>query len=215
VRSRPLWPGWTVRPRAIYAGGMGSSRITSSLYLLLLPVLAVLPPSRALAAERLTVCHGYSCYYTMRLVFGAQDLGRIASIMRSGASSPEAERRAVSKVIQYYERRATGVIGVRDRPKGELGHGRELGQMDCVDESTNTTMMLRLIAGQGLFRYHTVSPRVSRGFLLDNRFPHFTAVIADPAGRKWVVDSWYEPGGGAPDIMPLDRWQTRGVAGQR
>lgn len=169
----------------------------------------------ALAADRMTICHGYSCYYETRLDVSGQDLARLASIMRSGASSAEAERRAISRAVQYFERRSSDLLKVRDRPKGALGHGRELGQMDCVDESTNTTRLLRFMAQRGLLRHHTVARRVSRGYLLDNRFPHFTAVIVDDTGKKWAVDSWYEPGGGAPDIMPLERWRVRGVAGQR
>ena len=194
---------------------MGSSRTAFGLCLLMLAVVAVLAPGRTALAEQLTVCHGYSCYFKTRLDFGASDLGRIASIMRSGYSSPEAERRAVSQVVQFYEQRATAAVGVRDLPKGSLGDGRKRGQMDCEDESTNTTHVLRMLASHGLFRHHKVLRRTSRGFLADGRFPHFTAVIADPSGRKWVVDSWYEPGGGAPDIMPLDRWRVRGVGGRR
>ncbi|MDQ6437915.1 hypothetical protein RB623_28005 [Mesorhizobium sp. LHD-90] len=193
---------------------MGRGRINSAFVFWLMMLLG-LAPTRPAAAERLTICHGYSCYYETRLDFGAQDLSRIASIMRAGSSSPEAERRALSRAIQYFERRASGVLGVRDRPKGELGHGRELGQMDCIDESTNTTTLLRLIEAKGMLRHHRVLRRTSRGYLLDNRFPHFAAVIVDKSGRRWAVDSWYEPGGGAPDIMPLDQWKQRGVAGKR
>ena len=51
-----------------------------------------------------------------------------------------------------------------------------------------------------------------RGFFLDGRYPHATAVIGDASGVKWAVDSWYEPAGGAPDIMPLREWRSRGGA---
>jgi len=177
-------------------------------------VLAMLVPGAA-AAGQLTVCHGYSCYFKTRLELGAADLGRIASIMRSGAASPAAERQAVSRAVQFYEQRATALIGVRDRPKGDMVSAHERGQMDCVDESRNTTALLQMMASRGMFRYHQVLRRTSRGFLADGRYPHFTAVLADPAGQKWVVDSWYEPGGGPPDIMPLERWRVRGVGGRR
>jgi hypothetical protein len=87
--------------------------------------------------------------------------------------------------------------------------------MDCIDETANTTSLLRLAKSHGWLRYHKVSRRTSRGFFVDNRLPHFTAVIADPDGRLWAVDSWYEAGGGAPDIMPLAEWRKRGIADQR
>ena len=178
-------------------------------------VFVLLEPHMAVAADRLTICHGYSCYYQTRMGLSVGDIRQIEFIMRSGASSPAAERRAISEAIQFFERRATSIIKVRDRPKGELGHGREIGQMDCEDESRNTTSELKFLAAHGMLHHHTVARRVSRGFLLDNRFPHFTAVIVDSGGRKWAVDSWYESGGGAPDITALPQWRIRGVAGKR
>ncbi|MBS3649625.1 hypothetical protein KEU06_13505 [Pseudaminobacter sp. 19-2017] len=166
-------------------------------------------------AVALTVCHGFSCTFKTRLEFGSADLKSIAAIMRIGASSAKAERRAISRAVQYYERKATRAIGVKDRPKGDLGGSHERGQMDCVDESTNTTSLLKLLETRGLLKHHTVERKTSRGFFADGRYPHFTAVVADRTGEKWVVDSWFEPAGGAPDIMPLTRWRTRGVWGER
>ena len=59
-------------------------------------------------------------------------------------------------------------------------------------------------------KHHKVERNVSRGYFLDRRYPHFTAVVSDPAGVRWVVDSWYKPMGGAPDIMLLEQWKLRG-----
>lgn len=172
-------------------------------------------PTAPAAAEMLQVCHGYSCHYKTRLQLGARDMERMRSIMRSGAGSAKAERRAVGKLVQYYERRAAGAVGIKDRPKSDFGGGRERGQMDCIDESTNTTALLRLAAKRGWLKHHKVLRPASRGFLVDGRYPHSTAVLVDGSGEKWAVDSWYEPAGGPPDIMPLSRWSTRGVRGVR
>ena len=167
------------------------------------------------AAETLKVCHGYSCHYQTRLQLSASDMARMRSILRAGAGSAKAERRAVSQLVQYYERRAAGAVGIKDRAKSDFGGGRERGQMDCIDESTNTTALLRLVAGRGWLKHHTVARPASRGFFVDGRYPHSTAVLVDAGGEKWTVDSWYEPAGGPPDIMPLSRWRMRGVMGER
>ena len=82
--------------------------------------------------------------------------------------------------------------------------------MDCIDESTNTRTLLVYLADRKLLRHHTVGMNASRGFLVDGRYPHSTAVIRDASGVRWAVDSWYAPMGGSPDILPLGQWMPRG-----
>jgi hypothetical protein len=135
--------------------------------------------------------------------------------MAAGAQSPKAERAAVSRAVRYYEDRAAGVIGIRDQPKSDASQHHRRGQMDCVDESTNTRSLLLYLERRGLLKHHTVGRNVTRGFLLDGRYPHATAVLRDRSGKNWTVDSWYEPMGGPPDIMPLSEWMKRGVMGAR
>ena len=98
---------------------------------------------------------------------------------------------------------------MRDLPRAAVA-GQQKGQMDCIDESTNTDTLLRYLAERGLLKYHKVERKASRGNFIDGRYPHFTAVVSDPAGVKWVVDSWYAPTGGAPDIFPYSQWKVRG-----
>lgn len=172
--------------------------------------------SKAQAApKRIAICHGFGCHYRTNLLLDARDASRFAAILARGAASAAAERAAISHAVRYYERRIQQVTGVADRAKGEFGGGGERGQMDCIDESTNTRNLLLYLQERGMLRHHTVRRNISRGFLLDGRYPHFTAVIRDPAGTDWVVDSWYEPMGGAPDIMTVKEWKRRGVMGNR
>ena len=162
--------------------------------------------------KQIDICHGYGCAYRAKLDLDASDGERFREIMEAGSASPAAERAAISKADQYFEERAYTATGLRDRPEAEVA-GAARGQMDCVDESTNTNSLLVYLAERGLLRHHKVEKRVTRGFLLDGRYPHWTAVISDPAGVRWVVDSWYAPMGGAPDIIPLSEWKPRGFLG--
>ncbi|WEX07314.1 hypothetical protein [Chelativorans sp. AA-79] len=161
------------------------------------------------------ICSGYGCNYRTRLMIDAGTVRDLAGIMPKGATSARAERAAIAKAVQYFERRSTQAIGVADAPKGTFAGGRVKGQMDCIDESTNTRSLLMLLADSGLLRHHRVEPNTSRGVFLDGRYPHFTAVIRDGGGMRWAIDSWYEPAGGPPDIMPLAEWRKRGVGGER
>ncbi len=195
----------------------------SHLLMILLPLLAGgcattqvggLAESRPVQAM-FTVCHGYGCEFRTQIPIGQKVSDRFSAIMAAGAASPEAERAAISKAVQYFEDLAVQRHGVRDVPKSQAQSAGKKGQMDCIDESSNTRHLLLYLQSRGLLKHHKVQSNVSRGFLLDGRYPHWTAVVSDPSGKKWVVDSWFEPGGGAPDIVPLDYWRTRGVMGER
>jgi hypothetical protein len=163
----------------------------------------------AASPKAITICHGYGCKFRTKLVLGAGDGARFRSIMSAGAGSPQAERAALSRAVSYFDRRANEATGFKDRPRTEVGKP-ERGQMDCVDESTNTHALLVYLAERGLLKFHKVGRKVSRGFFLDGRYPHWTAVITDPSGVKWVVDPWYATVGGAPDIFPYEQWKVRG-----
>lgn len=165
--------------------------------------------------ETVIACHGFNCRMRTRVAFTIADTASLSSIMEKGMASPAAERAAISRAVQYYEERAAKAIGVRDEGKSDITESGRRGQMDCIDESTNTRSLLVYLDSHKLVRHHKVLRNVSRGMLVDGRYPHSTAVLRDPAGQKWAVDSWYEPTGGAPDIMPLEAWLKRGVMGQR
>jgi hypothetical protein len=166
-------------------------------------------------AGRLDVCHGFGCHFKSKLALGVADGKRLSRIMAAGAASPKAERAAVSEAVRFYEDRAARVVGVRDRPKSDASQFGKRGQMDCIDESSNTRSLLVYLERRGLLKHHHVDRNVTRGFLIDGRYPHSTAVLREKSGKKWTVDSWYEPAGGRPDIMPLSEWKTRGVMGAR
>ncbi|MCB1383760.1 MAG: hypothetical protein KDJ73_12695 [Notoacmeibacter sp.] len=175
---------------------------------------AVLPVSQV-GAKDLPVCHGYGCTFSKPLPLTAADEEKLAAIMAPGAASPEAERTALASAIAYLETRSVAVLGVRDFAKAALTGAGRAGQMDCIDESTNSTTFLRHLEAKNLLRHHSVEKPTSRGIMIDGRYPHWTAVLKAADGGKWAVDSWYEPGGGKPDVMPLGEWRKRGVGGQR
>ena len=166
-------------------------------------------------AKDLPVCHGYGCAFSKPLPLSAADEEKLSAIMAQGAASAEAERKALASAIAYLETRSVAVLGVRDFAKAALTGAGRAGQMDCIDESTNSTTFLRHLEAGRLLRHHSVEKPTSRGIMIDGRYPHWTAVLKADDGSKWAVDSWYEPGGGLPDVDPLDYWRTRGVMGER
>jgi len=162
-----------------------------------------------------TVCHGYDCHYRTKVVLNVADQQAIIEVFARLGTQAEGEREAISIAVMIFEERATATIGVRDDARMVFGQARRRGQMDCVDESRNTDALLRALKSVGLLKFHDVGKRASRGFFFDGRYPHWTAVLIDDKQVKWAVDSWYEPGGGAPDIMVLKSWKKRGINGSR
>ncbi|CAN0656162.1 hypothetical protein R2G56_00570 [Nitratireductor aquimarinus] len=177
--------------------------------------LACVTGPAAAKAERIYLCSGYGCVYKKSMNLGAAAKQRLAAIMAGGRSSASAERSAISKAVRYFETLATQTMGVRDDAKSGPGGARVYGQMDCIDESRNTRTLLTYLQRHGLLHHHTVRRNAARGFFIDIRYPHATAVVRAKDGRDWAIDSWYEPAGGAPDIMQLSEWKKRGVRGER
>ncbi|WP_147440256.1 hypothetical protein [Notoacmeibacter ruber] len=130
--------------------------------------------------------------------------------MAAGSSSPKAERRALGRAIAMMERSARRHLGfAADAPLSAQKHANVRGQMDCFDESDNTQTYLFWLKRQGFLRYHKPLRRVGqRGFLLDGRYPHKTALVRSSDGTVWAVDSWRGRDGQPPEIMRFTRWKT-------
>lgn len=174
----------------------------------------ITPEMQKAQRDRIYVCHGFNCTFRTRVDVTEADAGAYASYF-SGAQTPQDERAAIARAVSYFEERSADTIGIRDGPKSSLAESGQRGQMDCIDESTNTRSLLLHLAAHGHLKHHDVQMNVSRGFLLDARYFHSTSVVKDKSGQRWAVDSWYDPAGGTPDIMPLEEWMTRGVMGAR
>lgn len=158
-------------------------------------------------AKTFSVCHGYDCIYRTKVSLSPSDQRRIKAFLQKGARTAASERNALRHAVALFEKRSTAVIGVRDEPRMKFGRSRIKGQMDCVDESTNTDNFIRYLAQKGWLRHHTPQRRTSRGLFIDGRYPHWTAVIRDKDGKDWAVDSWYGAGGDRPDITALSEWK--------
>lgn len=163
------------------------------------------PPPQA---DRIHVCHGYTCRITSPVRFSAADIETIAGRLEKGTTDAADERAAVSDAVQAFEKIVGGRIGTSaDLPKMQFGQGAD-DQMDCIDEATNTTALLRLLAHHGYLRHHKVLQPTARGFFLDGRYPHATAVLAENgSGAKWAIDSWPRANAEPPLIQPLSEWK--------
>lgn len=156
---------------------------------------------------RFSICHGHTCRQIETVSLTAAQWDGVRSVFVPGVPTAAAERRNIASAISLLEEMVGEQAGTwNDRAENFRGLGMT-GQMDCVDESTNSTVYLWMMREAGLLQHHQVGPRISRGVsrLL---VPHFTATIAETAtGRRFAVDSWFRDNGDPPFIVDLAEWR--------
>ncbi|MCB1681800.1 MAG: hypothetical protein KDI65_07695 [Alphaproteobacteria bacterium] len=160
------------------------------------------------SGDEFTFCSQYGCKLQTPLSFSAQDWADIYDFYGSPAQDAAGERAKIAQTIGFLERK----IGPRTGTDKDIaGTFRKIGkgQLDCVDESTNTTTYLLLMDGKGLLKFHTVgSPDTRFPIIHAGRWPHQTAVIIDKETKiPYAVDSWFHDNGYPAEIITLESWK--------
>jgi hypothetical protein len=160
------------------------------------------------APSRFSVCHGFTCALVTEARLTDAQWFAISSVFERAADTPEQEREQIALAIARFETMVGPLTGTSgDLPENQVKGMDRAGQMDCIDESTNTTTYLRILAKAGLLSWHRVEDRITRGWFLFG-WPHTTAVVRDrQSGRLWAVDSWFFANGQPPAIVPVDTWR--------
>jgi hypothetical protein len=156
------------------------------------------------------VCHGFGCRYRAELDLTDADRTHLAHMLAQGWASPAAERKAVAAAGAWFDRRMAPVAGTENHvARAGMKYMYDVQQLDCIDSSRNTTSLLLVLDQLKLLRYHDVDVPEARGFMVDGRPPHATAVLVEKqSGTKWSIDAWTVGYGRALEIMPLARWKT-------
>jgi hypothetical protein len=155
------------------------------------------------------VCHAFGCSNQTQIELTTGDRARLSTLMAAGKLSPEAERRALAGAVQWFDRRVGPIADTTRRvARAGIAEGRDSGQMDCIDLSANNTSLFLLLAQLGVLQHHRAELPVSRGFLIDGRLPHTTAIVGETkTGQRWAVDNWTRKYGELPEVMRLEEWR--------
>jgi hypothetical protein len=153
-------------------------------------------------------CYAYGCQKISKVSLTDEEWRQVTKIFKPKAKTPEKERQQIKKAIGLLER----IIGPKDGTQDDIaGTFRETGpyQLDCVDESTNTTIYLALLESEGLLHFHQVNGPTMRFPVINaGRWPHQTAVITDTTTKTpYAVDSWFHDNGGDAEIIDLKTWK--------
>ncbi len=130
----------------------------------------------AAADETVTVCYNYGCAAQEPVIYSEVQLREIRALLRE-ARDAAGEREKISLAIG----RLLGWAGKQtpisaDRGGNYSDHGVR-GRMDCIDHSTTTTRLLKMLEARGMLRWHRVLPPYQRlRFVI---FQHYSAVIEE------------------------------------
>jgi hypothetical protein len=156
---------------------------------------------------RFSVCYGHSCSRVATVAVSTVEWQRVRSVFSDAPASPAEERVRIAEAIALMETLVGARTGTWRDYGGDLRGFARPGQMDCVDEATNSTTYLRMFAADNWLKWHQVGPIRKRGHLLWG-IPHATAVIVESvSGESWAVDSWYRDNGLPPYIVPYGTWR--------
>jgi hypothetical protein len=159
-------------------------------------------------ASEAVVCHGFGCAFRTVVSLNDKDIAQLREVLKKGQRSARDEINAIANAVAWFERRIGGVTGTSRRtPRAGPDQAGSKSEADCIDESVNTTVLLLLASQLQLLRHHEVAGPESRGYLLDMRYPHATAVVSNlRTGSRWAIDPWTKRNGERPDTLPLERW---------
>jgi hypothetical protein len=165
-----------------------------------LPVAAVDSP-----LPSILICYNYDCNRTALVQPSAGEWQTVVDQFKPPARSPTVEREMIRRAIAVLEYIAgTQSPTFRDRGRNPVIDDWP-GQMDCIDESINTSRYLDLLQERGLLHWHRTAGRAYRApYLFD---PHWGGLIVELATlERYVVDSWYLDNGEPPYIQALNEW---------
>ena len=156
---------------------------------------------------RFNICYDNGCASLAWVTLSAEQWQRVKSAFPGLTASASDEREQIRTAIGLFETIVGDITGTSNDKGGNWAGFGLPKQMDCIDESTNTTIYLRMLQKYGLLHWHSVGDRVTRWGLF--RWPHTTAIVEERATRqRWAVDSWFLDNGKPPFVLPLEVWKA-------
>lgn len=161
---------------------------------------------RAPGPVALSVCHGYGCAWRDYVPLSEQEWWQIRAALATPATTAAAERARIAEAIGLIERLVGARLGTAEDRAGTPFNWGDAKQLDCVDESINTSTYLHLLENAGMLHFHSVRDLRRRTGLL-HLSQHYTAVLQDKTtGVEYAVDSWFHENGQPAEIIELRRW---------
>lgn len=152
-------------------------------------------------------CKGYGCRLIDHVEIDKKSWKKIDNYFKTPSKTAQSERDRLKLVIGEFER-IVGPITGTDTDVKDTFYALGDDQLDCVDESVNTTTFLLILQERGHIKFHEIEQPTARPILLaGNRWPHQAAVIRDKKTQtRYVVDSWFEDSGEDAYVVEVKEW---------
>ena len=154
-------------------------------------------------------CRDNTCETIKELSFDPREWAAITGPLSQPAADPATERVQIAETVAVFEQRAGVKAGTTTDIGGTIKGLFRTGQLDCIDETSNTKTLLGMLESDGLLRWHRRGAHATRLVILSDGVPHFTATVIENAnGQVYAVDSWFRDNGRPADVIPLEVWQA-------
>lgn len=166
------------------------------------------PDNISLAA--IPVCYDFGCKSRATVNLPMNEWETVSRWFSPAAATAAGERTQIKNAIGWME----VVIGRHTPTHKDLAFdlpangdaGIFPGQLDCIDEAVNTTSYLKLFEMNGLLKHHIVLEAAYRRSLFDQ---HWAGQVREKhTGKRFVIDSWFQPNGYLPVIQNGERWRN-------
>ena len=155
---------------------------------------------------KFSVCHGNSCRLRTEVSLSAAEWAQVRALFDPQPADASAERHQIARATALLELLTGRQADTLEDAPGMGVHWNPDGQLDCIDEATNSTAYLRMMAADGLIRFHEIGLPANR-FVITAWGPSNSATIKERAtGKVYAVDSYFRANGEPADILPLDVW---------
>ena len=158
-----------------------------------------------ISPQMIPVCYNFGCRTKDYVSLTQDEWSSVEVIFKPLTSSPEIERIRVGKAIAQMENLVGKHTPIFRDIGYNLGEGAEFpGQLDCIDESINTTTFLHVLQRYKLIKHHKVVKRAYRRAAFDQ---HWTGQLEEfDTGNRYVVDTWFYDNGEMPVIQTTEEW---------
>lgn len=154
-------------------------------------------------------CQNYGCASVKNVALNKKEWKKIEKAYGKKAKNATEERLKIAKTIGVFETIIGPITGTENDKAGTFTQ-TGAGQLDCVDESTNTSVYIMLLGQKGLIRFHSVEqPQVRYPLISGRGWMHQTAVVRETkSGDEYAIDSWFEDNGAPAHIVAIDHWMN-------